>query len=241
MGGKPTKNEKEQQPSGEAVQSNECQKWVNKIADAINQNDDKEIKLEKIKLNFSNKFVIKIRGALSDDQCKELIKMSEQGGFEKAMVNIGNNQQEIMKDFRDSDRFMLDNKNIANAIYEKIKPFLINIDKYRKIWKPREINERFRYLKYGKGNFFKKHRDGSYERPYGHENYMDESMLTVIIYLNEEHDGYTTFYSDDEFEKYDCVPETGMILIHEHDILHAGTELNKGVKYIIRSDIMYKC
>jgi len=85
------------------------------------------------------------------------MKMTEEAGYEPAMVNVGGGRQKLMKDYRFSDRVMIDNKIIAKAIFDKIMPFLTPW----KFWGPhsnlrfaREINERFRYLKYGPGQFF---------------------------------------------------------------------------------------
>ena len=36
------------------------------------------------------------------------------------------------------------------------------------------------------------------------------------------------------------IPKTGMILFHDHMIDHGVPELKKGVKYVIRTDVMYK-
>ena len=95
---------------------------------------------------------------------------------------------------------MQDNTTISNMIFDKVKGLLPSKDFYnnKTVWHPKEINERFRYLKYEKGEFFKKHCDGSYWRPRSHKRYGDQSFLTIIIYLNEGHDGATAFYSGDE-------------------------------------------
>ena len=46
---------------------------------------------------------------------------------------------------------------------------------------------------------------------------------------------------EDECEKNRFAPEItqGMVLMFEHRILHEGAKLLKGVKYIIRTDVMY--
>ena len=62
------------------------------------------------------------------------------------------------------------------------------------------------------------------------------------MYLNEGFEGgETTFlnYSGSE-EHVRCVPRTGMVLIFQHDILHEGSRLEKGRKYAVRTDVMYR-
>ena len=34
--------------------------------------------------------------------------------------------------------------------------------------------------------------------------------------------------------------KTGSVLIFQHDILHEGSLLHEGTKYVVRSDIMYR-
>ena len=57
--------------------------------------------------------------------------------------------------------------------------------------------------------------------------------------------GETTFYKPGgQTDKTDSVslkviPLTGMILLHDHRVLHGVPELKKGTKYVIRSDVMY--
>lgn len=34
-------------------------------------------------------------------------------------------------------------------------------------------------------------------------------------------------------------PKTGSVLIFDHDLLHEGSKVTSGIKYSVRSDIMY--
>merc|ERR1712018_812677 len=52
--------------------------------------------------------------------------------------------------------------------------------------------------------------------------------------------GNTTFMSDRPDEKnVGVVPRTGSILVFQHNILHEGSLLEGGIKYTIRTDIMF--
>ena len=98
------------------------------------------------------------------------------------------------------------------------------------------MNERLRFLRYYKKQHFDKHFDGSFRRS------GETSLLTILLYLNEDYSGgRTTFYDDTSGEELANEPNTGLILIHDHAILHAGTPVISGCKYVIRSDIMYEC
>jgi len=116
---------------------------------------------------------------------------------------------------------------LANQIYNKIYSFL---PKSLEGWRVLELNERFRFYRYQPGQYFKWHRDGSYERELG-----QESKLTLIIYLNDSYEGGET-----DFRGMSIKPETGMALIFPHRLMHQGATLIAGVKYALRTDVMYE-
>ena len=64
----------------------------------------------------------------------------------------------------------------------------------------------------------------------------------MLFYLNEGHKGgKTTFYKPNGKDvNLEVIPKTGMILLHDHMIDHGVPELKEGVKYVIRTDVMYK-
>jgi len=79
--------------------------------------------------------------------------------------------------------------------------------------------------------------DLSYMTPDGSQ----KSYITIQLYLNEGFSGgNTTFLSlkKDE-ENVGVIPRTGSILVFQHDIVHEGSLLEDGIKYTIRTDVMY--
>jgi len=58
-----------------------------------------------------------------------------------------------------------------------------------------------------------------------------------MVYLNEGFEGGETLFLQ---PKTVIVPRTGMALFFQHPILHEGCELTRGVKYVLRSDVMYR-
>ncbi len=101
-------------------------------------------------------------------------------------------------------------------------------------WLAYGINPCFRFTKYEKGDFFLNHLDG------GHvENEDERSVLTLMIYLNEEFKGgETVFYED--LNKFVIKPKKNLAVIFNHDIYHEGREIEEGFKYIVRSGGMFK-
>jgi hypothetical protein len=101
-------------------------------------------------------------------------------------------------------------------------------------WFAECINPYFRFTKYNEGHFFKKHQDGGYVN-----NNNQRSILTLMIYLNDDFEGgKTTFYEGDNItEEFRPVSCTGVIF--NHDLQHEGEVIKKGTKYILRTDIMF--
>ncbi|MES2945212.1 MAG: 2OG-Fe(II) oxygenase [Pseudomonadota bacterium] len=80
------------------------------------------------------------------------------------------------------------------------------------------------------GQYFKWHKDGFYCKT------DDEvSLLTFIIYLNDAYEGGNT-----EFQWEVIKPEAGMALVFPHAMRHQGAPMDSGVKYVLRTDVMYK-
>jgi hypothetical protein len=84
------------------------------------------------------------------------------------------------------------------------------------------------------------HNDGCYETPDGAER----SYFTLHLYLNDAADqlkgGATTFYDYGMKQKIDVVPKSGRVLIFQHrNLLHSGDDVVSGVKYTMRTDVMY--
>lgn len=177
---------------------------------------------------------IGIGNVLSNDQCKELISLSEGAGYKPALLNVGRGRQIYAPEVRKSDRFMIDSPKLAKYVWDRIKSVTTLPD--RSGMSAAEINERLRFLRYDKGGNFQIHCDGKYTRPGGTAS----SFMTLLLYLNSDYTGCRTrLYSTDEEKTYDFPPSPGTVLIHDHRVNHAATELVSGRKYVIRSDIMY--
>lgn len=75
-------------------------------------------------------------------------------------------------------------------------------------------------------------------------------MFTIHLYLNDSKaevegadlvGGATTFFSNDEKRRIDVNPKAGRVLIFQHRrLLHSGDDVLAGIKYTMRTDIMYE-
>jgi prolyl 4-hydroxylase len=91
------------------------------------------------------------------------------------------------------------------------------------------LNELFRVYKYQEGQEFKRHRDQSYIRSNGEASY-----YTFMIYLNQDYEGGETVFGDLSIE-----PKQGMALVFLHNLEHEGSPVKRGIKYVLRSDVMF--
>ncbi|KAJ5239311.1 hypothetical protein N7468_003930 [Penicillium chermesinum] len=124
----------------------------------------------------------------------------------------------------------------------------------------RGINRRFRVYRYVPGAEYRCHIDGAWP-PSGilpDDTYVydssppdrrQSSMYTFLLYLNDEFEGgETTFFMpaarEGTLNAYPVRPVMGAVAIFPHGesngaLLHEGTGVRKGAKYIIRTDVEY--
>jgi Rps23 Pro-64 3,4-dihydroxylase Tpa1-like proline 4-hydroxylase len=195
-----------------------------------------EIKITNLKFN---KFAIILDNVFTKQECDNLIKLSEEIPENYQIAKVSYDEEQIIDtSYRNNKRWLNFDKKLAETFFEKIKSYI-----------PIEfegnsvscLNERLSFLKYLPGEYFKPHEDGYYIR---HDN-SEISYITVQIYLNDLHKedgGATTFIKDANnriYQDYSVIPKVGRVLLFEHDIEHEGSILNHGVKYCIRTDVMY--
>jgi hypothetical protein len=85
-----------------------------------------------------------------------------------------------------------------------------------------------------------------------------KSLLTVLLYLNDgggkEFEGGDTLYLDSHISSKNQIetlmykateniskvtPESGRVVIFEHDLFHSGAPLLSGTKYVLRTDVLF--
>lgn len=66
----------------------------------------------------------------------------------------------------------------------------------------------------------------------------ENSCYSFLVYLNADFTGgATTFVTDPEVA---ILPETGMRLLFQHPLMHKGSLVTSGIKYVARTDLMYQ-
>ena len=179
-------------------------------------------------------YIFEIDDFMSHEECDAWIKWSETHGYEDALI-ISEDGAERNEEIRNNDRIIHDNSDYAEKLWSKAKPLVPEIFSARKAI---GLNERFRFYRYDVGQKFDWHLDGSFERENG-----EKSQFTFLIYLNDDYDGGTTSFSSFKspmiYEDFSIAPKKGNALLFFHPIFHRGDEVTSGMKYVIRSDVMY--
>src|SRR5215467_1231041 len=162
--------------------------------------------------------VVVIHNFLSGEECAALIRRSEDLVYEPGTV---------------------DDVSLAAGLFNRAEPLLPAVIEGHGLV---GFNERWRFYRYGAGQTFKPHRDGSYMRP----KTWEESQMTFMIYLNDGMTGgETRFFANMEQAFRQCPylsvqPKAGMALAFIHSIWHEGAVVHSGQKYVLRTDVMYK-
>jgi len=195
----------------------------------------------------SLRFASVVETFLSDDECKSLMALANRRGFDAAQINVGGGRQQRDDEFRKSGRCIIDSSSFAQVLWQRLQPLLPNLHQVhdgfiRGWWEPVGLNERMRILRYGPGDYFKPHLDGSFEYPVGNPRYGERSFMTLMLYLDmPEKGGETNFINEyDKSRVTSICPNTGLALVFEHGLLHEGGLLKQGVKHCIRTDVMFR-
>ncbi len=177
----------------------------------------------------SKPYIFTIAEVLSPAECRDLIARIEREGPTTAPITTMQGPR-LMPGIRNNERVMFDDEALAQELFRRVREHV-----------PPEIhgmqvvgtNERFRCYRYRPGMRFAFHSDGAFCR-----DERERSYYTFMVYLNEEFEGgSTTFMVTPEVS---IRPKTGMALLFQHPIVHEGSEVHSGVKYVVRTDLMYR-
>lgn len=209
------------------------------------------------KYTIDNHTIWTINNFLSSDECSSIINTCETSGFDYV-------------EWRNSSRLMTfeDNKKLENIIKSRLKEdcFLQRLNNFNHVkpygfhsdiiqWDDNTdyINNCFRINKYSDNQGFYAHRDAQYTK-----NESIKSNYTLLVYLNDDFsDGETVFYVPlseyinngylvrEELKKFPFVqvpfkPCKGMAVIFDQRLIHKGSNVGSGNKYVLRTDLICK-
>ncbi len=188
-------------------------------------------------------FCVVIHGFLSPLECERHIAQSESRGF----VGAGS---DYPPSYRNNDRQVVDDPLLARQMLERLAPLAPSVlpdDAGGAPWSLHGVNERLRLCRYRAGQQFNLHQDGVHHRTEGLQ-----SRLTFMVYLTDGdafEGGDTLFYSagpagDASGAAATVIgrvrPKAGSLILFDHKLWHAGAVVTRGVKHILRSDVLYQ-
>mmetsp|Transcript_55135 Transcript_55135/g.129085 ORF Transcript_55135/g.129085 Transcript_55135/m.129085 type:complete len:252 (-) Transcript_55135:31-786(-) len=186
-----------------------------------------------------------LHNVLTAAECDQLIEASEFTGYtEDAAVSLG-------RDIRHNENCVwIAQDELCTIPFERCRP---KLPVEQRLGAAVGLNARWRFYKYGPGDIFKAHTDGSWpgsgiepkDGSLVRDAYGDRwSLLTWVLYLNDNFKGGATrfFLDDDKPEEVPARRGSALCFYHGHhpwSHVHEGGKVHDGTKYIIRSDVLY--
>jgi tetratricopeptide (TPR) repeat protein len=176
------------------------------------------------------------------EECQQLIHQGESYGF----ISLADT---YTSSYRNNERIINYNLQLKGVLWRRLAPYLkdtleihsqhptLHTNFYTPgIWEKVDLNENFRLCKYQPNQFFKPHNDEGY-----HPDIKSiRTMKTCMLYLNEDFSGGETVFYFADGREVPLRPKVGMCLVFNQKILHEGKTVTDGLKYFIRTDILYR-
>ncbi|KAJ5116786.1 hypothetical protein N7456_001134 [Penicillium angulare] len=190
---------------------------------------------------------------LTPEECKAIIAAGEKVNF---IPDVPMREDGDMSVLAHNFYWIIDT-TFHDMLWARISSYVPQSINGRKV---RGVNRRFRVYRYVPGAEYRCHIDGAwppsgilpddtYVYDSSPEDQKQSSMYTFLLYLNDEFEGgETTFFMpaarEGTLNAYPVRPVMGAVAIFPHGeangaLLHEGTGVRKGAKYIIRTDVEY--
>ncbi|VDC06552.1 unnamed protein product [Peniophora sp. CBMAI 1063] len=188
--------------------------------------------------------ILLIDNLFSPAECKAFVNLIEQQPLELTPPKKRGEAE------RYNYRISYQSPSFASTLFTLIAPHMPDFPYPASEVKPgataraaHSLNSNIRMYKYVPGQHFGQHYDDSTRDAISGER----SEWTLLIYLSGLEDGVqggeTIFYNNDKKKTPIVAPLTrGTALLHRHGhecMLHEGSEVKAGTKYILRSDVMF--
>lgn len=223
--------------------------WANSIENEINLDENLTPKIKRIDLD-TVPGAFQLLNVFTEEECNNFIKKTEEVGYlEDAAVSLPRTVRH-----NDNVTWVVDDLT-HDIIWNRCENFMYDNNDTFLGKQPLGINKRFRFYKYSKGDFFKAHTDGSWpgSRVVNKElitNFYNDrySQMTFLILLTEDFEGGETQFIVNNHGTKELVnirtPKGGVLCfphgLHPLHCLHSSNTLTSGIKYIIRTDVLFK-
>jgi hypothetical protein len=178
---------------------------------------------------------------LSANECAALIAEATEAGFRDKTGNVmfaGNRERSTFMHVELADR-------IWSRIRHLVRPFTFHTgaEQYHSSsgYSPPSgqyvsvgINPFMRVSRYGVGGDFRWHTDTVHSD--GPERV---GFQTLLLYLNDDVSGGETELLSPDDGSHSVTPLTGRVLVFDHAHVHQGCQVTEGVKFVLRTEVMF--
>ena len=180
-------------------------------------------------LDLERPLIFELPAVFTAAECERWIRRIQLAGTELATINTKRGSQ-VDSQIRNNRRVIFDDPEWAHELFERVKD---QVPQDIHEMSLAGVNERLRCYEYQAGQRFAPHSDGAFIR-----DDRERSWYTYMVYLNEGFEGgETVFLVEPEVI---IRPRAGSALLFQHPIIHEGNEVTAGVKYVVRTDLMYR-
>lgn len=228
--------------------------WANLPADVLNFEDCPRPPVERINIS-EVPGTFQLLHVLTDRECERIIQITEAMGYsEDAPVTLPRSIR------HNCNVTWVVDESIDGAIWDRCKDL---IDEQINGEVALGVNAKFRFYRYGAGEYFKPHSDGAWPGSrvingrLHHDAYEDRwSQMSFLLFLSDGYTGgRTQFFVSQEHPAQPAHNEEdrqvisvrtpkGAVLCFPHGnhplhCIHASENISSGVKYIIRTDVLF--
>ncbi len=171
--------------------------------------------------------IYEISSLLTSEECDVMVEVSELKGFRAADVQI-NNSRKLLTSVRNNERVDYYSDEFAMSLWGRLNILQLPMFNNQVAI---GLSPYFRFYKYQEGQKFNMHKDG--RQSIG----LHKTPFTLLIYLNQNYTGGSTLFRQDSLE---FLPSKGNAVLFEHHLWHQGCIIESGVKYVLRTDVIYR-
>jgi prolyl 4-hydroxylase len=180
-------------------------------------------------LDLTQPLVWTVDDALTAADCDAYIHKLREGNPEIAPIVDEHGEPEVDLAVRNNTRVMWDDAVEADGLVAHVAA---HVPKRLMDMQLVGGNPRIRVYRYGPGE---KH--GTHWDTVVHLDGGIQSLVTLVFYLNDDFEGGETDFPE---LNQRIVPKKGRALMFPHRILHTASEVVKGAKFVLRTDILYR-
>lgn len=190
---------------------------------------------------------------LQASECQAWIDFVDEGGTAAASSKTRKSRLEYIQHpatkyvaNRECFRWQRNDPSVAKVVFDRMQSSGVLRELQAKVqfgsvsYGPCACNPNIRIYKYDKGMAFGRHVDGSH-----HVEGIGMTEVTVLVCLSDCQGGSTRFYpanSGKNAKSIAFAPQKGALLVHVHGdrcLEHEADPVVSGLKYILRTDIVY--